>query len=364
MAITIESGVLSRAMKTAATIVEGANTIPILANVRLEARGDELEITTTNMEIEFRQRVSLAQGGELSTTVDARRLAAIAGAAESGQQISLDLADGRLVAKAGRSRWQLPVISAADFPPMPFEAAGHGLRMTGKELGDIVDRTLWSASTEETRYYLCGIYVDPEGSKVRFTTTNGISIVCLTSDLAWPGDAPPVIIPSKFARTMKTVVSEAADVAVAWNDGKIRVTVGDVTLTGKLVEGTFPDYRRVLPQKSGDPILVDPENLRRALKRMELVGSEKTRAVAVDIRDGWLEVQMADGGGAGEANEQVPADCRTLHRAGFNCRYLAEALAAVGGDTVQIHQEAPNALALIERAVPDGTICGVMPMRV
>ena len=135
-------------------------------------------------------------------------------------------------------------------------------------------------------------------------------------------------------------------------------------LTGKLVAGQFPDYRRVISAEAPRPIIVDPANLRRALRRIELVGSDKTRGIAMEVQTGALDIQMADGGGGGEANEQVTAECEAAHRTGFNAGYLASALEAIGGDTVEIHQSEPSAIALIRRAVPDGAICGVMPMRV
>lgn len=364
MGITIERSVLSQAMKSAATIIKSADTIPILSNARLQAAGDRLEIVTSNIDVEYRQHVALASGGNLFTTVDARKLADLSGATDDGAQINLELKDDRLIAKAGRSRWVLPVLPPDDFPALPFESNRPTIEVPGKLLARIIARTAWSASTEQTRYYLCGIFIDPEDGKIRFTTTNGHTIASLTSEIAWPGDAPVAIIPSGFARTVERVAADAEVVSIAWDDAKIRVIAGSVVLTGKLVAGQFPDYRRVISAEAPRPIIVDPANLRRALRRIELVGSDKTRGIAMEVQTGALDIQMADGGGGGEANEQVTAECEAAHRTGFNAGYLASALEAIGGDTVEIHQSEPSAIALIRRAVPDGAICGVMPMRV
>ena len=186
MGITIERSVLSQAMKSAATIIKSADTIPILSNARLQAAGDRLEIVTSNIDVEYRQHVALASGGNLFTTVDARKLADLSGATDDGAQINLELKDDRLIAKAGRSRWVLPVLPPDDFPALPFESNRPTIEVPGKLLARIIARTAWSASTEQTRYYLCGIFIDPEDGKIRFTTTNGHTIASLTSEIASP----------------------------------------------------------------------------------------------------------------------------------------------------------------------------------
>lgn len=366
MAITVESGLLSRAMKTATTIVEATNTIPIMANVRLEAIGDNLEIVTSNMDIEYRRRLPLAKSGDLATTADARKLAAIAGASESGAQIDLEVKDGRMVAKSGRSRWLLPVLPVHDFPamPLPVDTAERTMTISGKQLASIIARIAWSVETNEVRYFLCGVFAHEQDGKMRFAATNGATMATLTSDIAWPEGAPEIIIPTRLARTIERVMGDVEQVDISWDDRKLRVSAGDVTLTGKLVEGTFPDYRRIIPAAVDRPMLIDPEGLRKALRRMELVGSEKTRAIVIDVGQGAIELQMADGGGGGEANEHVPADCEAFHRVGFNSAYLASVLEAVGGDTVEVHQESPKHFALVRRAVDDGSLCVIGAMRV
>lgn len=364
MGITIERSVLSQAMKSAATIIENANTIPILANVRLHAQGDRLEIVTSNLDIEYRQQVPLAEGGELFTTVNARKLGGLAAASEDGAQIKLEPGQGNLVAKSGRSRWVLPTLRPDDFPALPFEISRSSVEIGGKYLAGVIARTGWSASSEQVRHYLCGIYLDPEGGKIRFTTTNGHTFASVTSDIPWPADAPVAIIPSKFARTVQSVVADVETVSVVWDDAKIRVVAGPVVLTGKLVSGTFPDYRRLIPTDASRPVLVDPDSLRRALRRVELVGGDKTRGIILDIQGGALEIHMADGGGGGEASEHVPADCEVTHRTGFNAGYLVSALEAIGGDTIEIHQNDPQAVAMIRRAVPDGAICVLGAMKI
>jgi DNA polymerase-3 subunit beta len=365
MTITIEAGVLSRAMKSASSLIEAKDTIPILANVRLRAIGNELEIITSNSEIEYRQLVPAAVAGDLFTTVDARKLAALAAASETGAQVMLSLAGDRLTAKSGRSRWVLPTLKAETFPEFPFEATGGGgATMPGRALTATIARLAWSICSETTLFYMCGIHIDPEVDVMRFTSVTKNTFATFTSDIPWPGDAPAVIIPTKYARLVERLAAETdAEVTLAWDDRKIRMTMGAITVTGSLIDGKFPQYRRAIPADVASPIIVDPENIRRALRRIEIVGLGKTRCVAMDVQDGTLELQVPQGG-EGEASEHVPADCTPLHRAGFDRTYLSGALESVGGDTVEIHQATPNDVAMIRRAVPDGTLCGLMPMRI
>ncbi|MGE4340151.1 MAG: DNA polymerase III subunit beta [Pigmentiphaga sp.] len=364
MTVIIEAGVLARAMRSAATVVERANTIPVLSNVRLHAReGSEMmEIVTTNIDVEYRQYVALAQPGNLSTTIDAQKLAALAAAAE-GAQVSLEDTGKSVIAKAGRSRWVLPTIAYTNFPELPFDNCGFKVPISGPLLSNIISRLSWSVCTEQTRYWLCGIYVDPENDKMRFTAVNGFTFASFVSDVPWPVGAPSAIIATKYTRILERLAGEHDEVELSWSDDKIRTSAGGTVLTGKLIEGTFPDYRRVIPPITESPVMVDPEGLRKALKRIEIIGLGKTRGVAIDIRAGALELQVA-GTGSEEASESLPANCVAMHRAGFNAGYLAGALESVGGDTVEIHQATPSDIALIRRAVPDGAICGVMPMRV
>ncbi|WP_394658451.1 DNA polymerase III subunit beta [uncultured Novosphingobium sp.] len=368
MSVTIEAGVLSRAMKSAAGIVEARDTIPILSNVRLRAVGEQLEIITSNSEIEYRQLVPLVTGGDLLTTVNARKMAALASAAESGAQIVLALKDHDVIAKAGRSRWTLPTLPAATFPEMPFEIESNGgATMSGKVLASIVARLSWSICREATRHYICGIHIDPErdddGATMRLTSTTGDAFASIISDTPWPADAPAVTIPTGMAKEMARIAVDADTLHLAWDSAKIRMVVGNITLTGMLIDGQFPDYRRVIHAGFDNPILVDPDAARRALRRIEIVGLDKTREILVDAHAGELELQVARRSN-GEASEHVPANCEDGFRTAFDYNYLAGALEAIGGDTVEIHQAAFNQLALIRRAVPDGAICGLMPMRI
>lgn len=359
MTVTIEAGVLSRAMKSAASIVESAQTIPILANARIEVLpGGTMDIVTSNLDIEFRQSVPVVSGASLATTVDARKLAAIAGATESGAQIAMEAKDGRLTVRSGRSRWTLPVLPVTDFPAMPFDADTQGVSMPGKDLASVIARTAWSTTNELSRPYLSGIFLNCERGKLRAAATNGFSLFVLDTSVKWPADAPEIIVPSKYARILERIVAEVPDVDLLWDIRKIRARIGDVTLTGKVIDGDYLNYRRAIPQPQDAPIIVDVESLRKAMHRVSLIQSDRTKAITFDAGDGKLNLRSADTS-AHESTEEIPADCTQAARADFYGPYLRDAMEAIGGDTVEIHHIAPDTITLIRRTVSDGAVCCV-----
>jgi len=171
--ITIERSKLAGALKSAAAVCEGRNTIPILANVLLQAADGTLELVTTDLDCELRQRVPLATPGELATTVDAKRLAAIALATDEGAQITLALEDGRLTVTAGRSRFNLPIRPSNDFPTIARNEPAHSVEMPGKDLAAMLARVAPSVSTEATKYYMAGAFLNDEAGKLRLVSTDG-----------------------------------------------------------------------------------------------------------------------------------------------------------------------------------------------
>lgn len=357
--ITVETAALAAAMKHAANVVESRNTIPILFNVRLIADGDTLELTSTNLDIEFRQRLPLVDGGALSITVDARRLSAIAGAFDKGSQTRLEMDEKRLVVKSGRSRFLLPTLPVDDFPVMPYDASTPALEIDGTVLAKAIARVEHAISTEETRYYLNGVFFNAENDKLRFAATDGKRAMVLDLDAAWPKAAPEVIVPAKLARTLRGLVDEAGPVTLQWDIRKFRCEIGNITVTGKTIDGTFPDYRRILPKPGDAPMDVDPEALRAALRRVDLIASGiKDRCMIFETGEDVLNITARANEGD-EVGEQVPATCQPGTRIGFNTAFLAATLEAIGGDTVEIHTTGPKDPVLFRRKV-GGDGCGLL----
>lgn len=366
---TVEAAVLARAMRQASSIVASTNTIPILSNVRLTADPimGKLEIISTDMDTEYRQLIPLVEGSTvLETTVEARRLAALAGAVDSGAQMRLKLEDGRLVVNAGRSRWVLPVLPAKDFPVLPIEQLGPATVIEpASRMARAIDRVIWSAHADiKTRPYFCGFYMHDDAGKLRLAANNGHTMASDLIEVPFPAGCKGVIVPTKFANTLKALTEGVAgNLSLSWDERKVRAEVGSIVLTGKVIDYEYPEYQRIIPQIVGAPVIVDPDTLRAAAKRVLLINDLKSRAVKVEIGDSKLSLSTV-GGDTATAREDVPADSSTSAPTGFNGQYLTETLSALGGDSIEIHQDDPGAPALFRRVVDDGSMFVVMPMRV
>ena len=363
MSVTIETAPLARAMKHAAAVVEGRNTIPICGNVLLHAEGDTLELVTTNLDVEFRQSLPLTEGGELSTTVDARRLYALAQAAGNGSQLKLEMDGQQLAVKNGRSRWKMPVLPASDFPNMPFDGDPVELVLAGAQLSSMFGRVMWSVSTEQTRYYLQGPLLHAEEGSMALAATDGSTLMRCVSSVKYPDDAPEIILMPKFCRLAETLAAEAESVKLEWDDAKIRATIGDIALTAKVIDGTFPQYRRVIPPLSDGPVSVDPEPLRAAIRKSMVLSDDKTNCIKVERAADKLLLSTVSPGN-GESQSEQPAECSEGFAAGFNAKFLDAMLDAIGGDSVVIHQADERAPARFQRVVDDGSLGIVMPMRI
>lgn len=359
--ITVEAKALAVAMKRAANIVESSNTIPILNHVCLQAESGTLLLSTSDLDVELAQEIALVEGGALSATVDAKRLAQLAQAVPGDAQITMESDDeGRLAVKCARSRWLLPCLPPADFPHVPF-AGEQLIEVAFDVFTSAAARVAPMVSTEKGRYYLCGTYVDTEDGCLRMVSTNGHCgmIVPLATEHAPP---PDLIVPPKLLNAVRAFEYDG-DIAIALGDKRMQVRVGTAVVTGKAIDGTFPDYRRVWPAEQDAPVRVDPAALRAAIRRVTLVSEGKTRSVKVARAAGKLVLSVTSPE-HGTASEEVPAECSETFDAGFNAQYLENMLDAVGGDTIEIHHADAGAPALFRRTVDDGARGVLMPMRI
>lgn len=364
MGAVVEAAALAAAMRHAASVVEARGTNPILAMARLVAAGDSLELTTTNLDIEYRQTIALAApcAAPFALAVDAGRLAAIAGVAGRGAQIAMDKEGAGLVLKSGRSRWNLPVLPVDDFPVMPAEMA-DSLEADGGALAALLRRVDWSTDTVQARYYLCGTLLDGEAGKLRAVTTNGHCLTAVDSAIDWPEWAQDAIVPQKLARLVAVLADEAGGaVRIGWTSTKLRIEAGAVTVTGKLIDGAYPDYRRLFPSEPGQASVVDPEQMRTAIRQIALISRERTRALRLERREGVIALGLTSAD-YGSAQAEVAASTEPGPDMGINAEYLAGALEAIGGDSVEMTQRQPGEIIMIRRVVSDGAAVLIMPMR-
>ena len=375
MKATIERAKLLRCLSHVQSVVERRNTIPILSNVLIEASADGLvKVMATDLDlqvVESLDAVSVDAPGAI--TVSAHLLFDIARKLPDGSQVSLETADNRMTVKAGRSRFQLPTLPRDDFPVIVEGDLPTSFEIPAKTLAELIDRTKFAISTEETRYYLNGIFLhvsEEDKPTLKAAATDGHRLARFT--LPRPEGAegmPDVIVPRKAVAELRKLLEESLDgnVEVDLSASKIRFTLGGeggVILTSKLIDGTFPDYSRVIPTANDKLLKLDPKSFYEGVDRVATIATERTRAVkmALDCEKVTLSVTSPDNG---TAAEEVPADYRSeALEIGFNANYLKDILAQIDGDTVELHLADPGAPTLIRQDDKSPALYVLMPMRV
>lgn len=354
MTLRIPSSDLAAALKGAAAIVETKNILPILAMVKMEASDNLLTLTTSNLDVEYRQSIPCA--GDLpAICVDAKRLAAMAAAASGDLTMALD---GSILNIKGKSRWKVPAIPADDFPTMPVDALGKPMPFAPAA---IVRRLLWAADTSPTRAYLSGVYLNNEGGKAHFAATNGYVLPMIQTNAKWPSKAPDVILAAGFLKALPD-----ADGTLEWDESKARFTAGGVTVTGKVIEGNFPDWRRIAALAPCEPYAVDADDLTGAVRRVRIASDAQQRKLRIVRRDGVLSIRI-EGTSGFEGEEEVVADCTDGFECGVNADYLVGMLQALDTDAVTVEHSDPGAAMLLRPTAqsPDVTFQGlVWPLRI
>ena len=375
MKATIERAKLLRCLSHVQSVVERRNTIPILSNVLIEASTDGLvRVMATDLDlqvVESLEAVSVDNAGAI--TVSAHLLFDIARKLPDGSQVSLETAENRMTVKAGRSRFQLPTLPRDDFPMIVEGDLPTSFEIPAKTLAELIDRTRFAISTEETRYYLNGIFLhvsEEDAPVLKAAATDGHRLARFT--LPRPEGAagmPDVIVPRKAVAELRKLLEEALDgsVLVDLSASKIRFTLGGeggVVLTSKLIDGTFPDYSRVIPTGNDKLLKLDPKSFYEGVDRVATIATERTRAVKMGLEPDrvTLSVTSPDNG---TAAEEVPAQYSSEgFEIGFNANYLKDILGQIDGDTVELHLADAGAPTLIRQDDKSPALYVLMPMRV
>jgi DNA polymerase-3 subunit beta len=372
MKATIERATLLKCLSHVQSVVERRNTIPILSNVLIEAAGDgTLKVMATDLDlqvVESLSAVSVEVPGAI--TVSAHLLFDIARKLPDGSQVSLETADNRMSVKAGRSRFSLPTLPRDDFPMIVEGDLPTSFEIGAALLAQLIDRTKFAISTEETRYYLNGIFLHVTDDDLRAAATDGHRLARFT--IAKPDGAdgmPDVIVPRKCVAELRKLLEEApsSNVLIDLSASKVRFTLGGengVVLTSKLIDGTFPDYSRVIPTGNDKLLKLDPKSFWEGVDRVATIATEKTRAVKMALENDkvTLSVTSPDNG---TAAEEVPADYKSAgFEIGFNANYLKDILGQIEGDTVELHLADAGAPTLIRQDEKSPALYVLMPMRV
>ncbi|HTP40085.1 MAG TPA: DNA polymerase III subunit beta [Steroidobacteraceae bacterium] len=347
-------------------VVERKQTMPVLANLLLSAKGGRLSVTGTDLEVELvaAGEVNVAQPGEI--TVPGRKLLDIVKALPDASAVTVTMDGEKLKIAAGRSRFTLSTLAASEFPVVDSVNATQSLSLSGVELARLIGKTHFSMAQQDVRYYLNGTLLETDGKTLRTVATDGHRLAIAEATLAVAGKAvvpQQVIVPRKGVLELTRILDGSAEIEIAIGANHIRLQIGDVRFTSKLIDGKFPEYGRVIPNSPPKVVVVDREALRAALQRTAILSNEKYRGVRVTLARNSLKLQ-AHNPEQEEAQDEVEIDYQGEElEIGFNVTYLLDALAAVDTETVEIGLTDANSSCLIRSPGMTSSRYVVMPMR-
>src|SRR4051812_17755628 len=343
MKATIERATLLKGLSHVQSVVERRNTIPILSNVLLEAQASgAMRLMATDLDLQIDETIAAAVDQPGATTISAHTLFDIVRKLPEGSQVELNAAEGRIVITAGRARFTLSTLPRDDFPVIAEGELPCTFELPAETLKQIIDKTRFAISTEETRYYLNGIFLhvaDEATPVLKAAATDGHRLARVT--MPRPDGAekmPDVIIPRKCIAELRKLLDEVdGSVGVSLSNSKIRFDLGQAILTSKLIDGTFPDYSRVIPTGNDKILKIDPKSFMQGVDRVSTIATEKTRAVKMALeRDKIILSVTSPENGA--AAEEVPGEYVSLpFEIGFNSRYLMDILGQIESDLVEVH---------------------------
>ncbi|HEV2569645.1 DNA polymerase III subunit beta [Sphingomonas sp.] len=370
MKATIERATLLRSLAHVQSVVERRNTIPILSNVLIEASAEGgIRLMATDLDLQIVETVEAAVDQPGATTVSAHTLFDICRKLPEGSQVQLSAAEGKMAINAGRARFNLQTLPRDDFPVIAEGELPTRFELPAATLRQIIDKTRFAISTEETRYYLNGIFLhvsDDTQPVLKAAATDGHRLARVTVPRPEGAEGmPDVIVPRKCVGELRKLLEEVdGTVAVSLSNTKIRFDLGAAILTSKLIDGTFPDYSRVIPTSNDRLLRLDPKSFMEGVDRVATIASEKTRAVkmALDRDKITLSVTSPENG---TASEEVPGDyAAQAFEIGFNARYLMDILHQIDGDLVEVHLADAAAPTLIRENDTAPALYVLMPMRV
>ncbi len=367
MKATIERAVLLKSLGHVQSVVERRNTIPILSNVLIEAREDgSLRLMATDLDLQVDETIPANVEQPGATTVSAHTFFDIVRKLPEGSQVELTAAEGKMQVIAGRSRFNLSTLPRDDFPVIAEGDLPTRFELPAATLRQIIEKTRFAISSEETRYYLMGIFLHVVDDQLRAAATDGHRLARVTVPRPHGAEGmPDVIVPRKAVQELYRLLEELeGTVEISLSPTKIRFGLGSAILTSKLIDGTFPDYNRVIPTGNDKLLKLDPKSFSAGVDRVSTIASEKTRAVkmSVDRDKVTLSVTSPENG---VATEEVPADYGADGlEIGFNAKYLLDILGEIDGDIVEVHLADAAAPTLLRENDKSNALYVLMPMRV
>jgi len=355
--------VLLKPLQAVIGVVERRQTMPILSNVLLVAKGNALTVTATDLEVELvaDAEVSVETDGEI--TVSGRKLLDICRALPEGSVIDISMSGEKAAVKSGRSKFSLATLPAAEFPTVEDIKAGQIIKVEQAVLGRLIEKTHFSMAQQDVRYYLNGMLLETGGKYLRAVATDGHRLALCEAEVGGSLDEQQVIVPRKGVLELQRLMSGEGSLNIELGPNHVRIQLDGIRFTSKLIDGRFPEYDRVIPKESSNELNADREAFRGALQRTAILSNEKYRGIRLIIRDSGV-VMQAHNPEQEEAEEELEVSYSGEDiEIGFNVNYLLDALAAVDGDAVTLSVLDGNSSCLIREPGKNDSKFVVMPMR-
>ncbi|EKF9400646.1 DNA polymerase III subunit beta [Vibrio cholerae] len=365
MKFTIERSHLIKPLQQVSGTLGGRASLPILGNLLLKVEENQLSMTATDLEVELISRVTLEGEFEAgSITVPARKFLDICRGLPDSAVITVLLEGDRIQVRSGRSRFSLATLPASDFPNIEDWQSEVQVSLTQAELRGLIEKTQFSMANQDVRYYLNGMLFEIDGTTLRSVATDGHRMAVAQAQLGADFAQKQIIVPRKgVLELVKLLDAPEQPVVLQIGHSNLRAEVNHFVFTSKLVDGRFPDYRRVLPQHTSKTLQTGCEELRQAFSRAAILSNEKFRGVRVNLADNEMRI-TANNPEQEEAEEllDVSFDGEPIE-IGFNVSYILDVLNTLRCDKVRVSMSDANASALVENVDDDSAMYVVMPIR-
>ena len=364
MKFTTAREALLKPLQAVIGVVERRQTMPILSNVLIIAKGGQLAVTATDLEVELVAQVEVEAELDGEITVSGRKLLDICKALPEGSEVSVNLSGEKLSVRGGRSKFNLATLPAAEFPVVEDIKAGQVITVSQAALVRLIEKTHFSMAQQDVRYYLNGMLLETGGTHLRAVATDGHRLALCQAELAGDKlDEQQVIVPRKGVLELQRLLSGDGDLNIELGSNHIRIQLDGIRFTSKLIDGRFPEYDRVIPKESSNELKADRMEFKSALQRTAILSNEKYRGIRLVIRDSGVVLQ-AHNPEQEEAEEELAVEYSGEDiEIGFNVNYLLDALSAVEGDGVTLSVQDSNSSCLIRQPGNDDCTFVVMPMR-
>ena len=347
-------------------VVEKRQTLPILANILINADQERLRITATDLEVELKTEAAVTKSEEADFTLPARKLIDICRALPEGSEISMDITGEKAVIMAGRSRFTLGVLPAKDYPAIDIEGAIKSIKIQERVIKRLIEKTQFAMAQQDVRYYLNGLLLELADGVLRAVATDGHRLaMCEQREGIAGADNFQIIIPRKAVLELGRMLEDSdREIAIEVGSNNVRIIMGDTIFTSKLIDGKFPDYQKVVPVGADKRVIADRDVMRQALHRTSILSNEKYRGIRFSFSANNLEL-LAHNPEQEEAKEELEIEYSGENLViGFNVGYLIEVLSVLDDENIVLDLKDENSSCLIRSQNSENSRYVVMPMRI